>query len=543
MRRAQWQLYPQKLEEDKARYAAGAEGCVAFINEWCDTFDSREAYSGNAAWMPFVMFERQADLIEFVIACLEAQENGLIDKARDTGATWLCCAISIWLWLFFAGTTVGWGSRKEELVDQLGNPKSIFEKIRMLVRRLPGELLPAGFSKECMNFMKIINPENGSVIAGECGDNIGRGDRTLIYFKDESAHYEHPESIEAALMDTTRVQIDISTPHGLGTIFQNKREAGPEWEPGQPIVKGATNVFVLAWNDHPGKTLEWYETRRTRHVNEGTVHLFEQEVNRNPAASLQGVIIPSEWVMACKDAHIRLGFDDSGMWGAAMDVADSGGDRNAIALRKGVILKKVEEWGDRDVGIAARRAIGMCQPCLPLELQYDSVGVGAGVKAETNRLNDQGLLPRGLTLIPWNGGAKVLNGHERLIAGDNESPYVRDFYHNLKAQAWWELRRKCERTYRAIMALEKGEEELTFNPDMMISFDTASIGAAYMRKIEKEMSQPTISKGPSMKLVIDKQPEGVRSPNIADAIVMCYWPYKLPQQTAALVAPMFVYGG
>jgi phage terminase large subunit len=27
-----------------------------------------------------------------------------------------------------------------------------------------------------------------------------------------------------------------------------------------------------------------------------------------------------------------------------------------------------------------------------------------------------------------------------------------------------------------------------------------------------------------MRLVIDKQPEGTRSPNLADAAVMCYWP-------------------
>jgi phage terminase large subunit len=27
-----------------------------------------------------------------------------------------------------------------------------------------------------------------------------------------------------------------------------------------------------------------------------------------------------------------------------------------------------------------------------------------------------------------------------------------------------------------------------------------------------------------MKLVIDKQPEGTRSPNLADAVVMAYWP-------------------
>jgi phage terminase large subunit len=33
-----------------------------------------------------------------------------------------------------------------------------------------------------------------------------------------------------------------------------------------------------------------------------------------------------------------------------------------------------------------------------------------------------------------------------------------------------------------------------------------------------------MSKGTRMRLVIDKQPEGTRSPNLADAVEMAYWP-------------------
>jgi len=45
-----------------------------------------------------------------------------------------------------------------------------------------------------------------------------------------------------------------------------------------------------------------------------------------------------------------------------------------------------------------------------------------------------------------------------------------------------------------------------------------------LRTLQKELSQPTASKGTRMRLVIDKQPEGTRSPNLADAVVMAYWP-------------------
>jgi hypothetical protein len=35
-----------------------------------------------------------------------------------------------------------------------------------------------------------------------------------------------------------------------------------------------------------------------------------------------------------------------------------------------------------------------------IELQYDCIGVGAGVKAESNRLYDEGDMPHGINFIP-----------------------------------------------------------------------------------------------------------------------------------------------
>jgi len=107
-------------------------------------------------------------------------------------------------------------------VDQIGRPDSIFEKIRIFLRYLPRELLPVGFSfKEHVSLMKIINPENGNTIVGEAGEDIGRGGRSLITFKDESGHYEHPELIEASLLANALVQMDISSVpvHSTGTVF------------------------------------------------------------------------------------------------------------------------------------------------------------------------------------------------------------------------------------------------------------------------------------------------------------------------------------
>lgn len=494
---------------------------IEFIEHWVETYDPRNAGKEVPARMPFRLFRRQRDLVEFLLACLKGEENGLIEKCRDMGATWVCAAFSVWLWLYWPGAAVGWGSRKEQLVDKIGDPDSIFEKMRMIVTGLPREMLPEGFARDVhMTYMKIINPENGATITGEAGDNIGRGGRKLIYFKDESAHYERPEKIEAALGDNTRVQIDISSVNGLGNVFHRRREAGAEWTPGSPAHAGLTNVLIMDWRDHPAKTQAWYDRRKAKARADGLLHVFAQEVDRDYGASVEGVVIPADWVKAAIDAHIKLGFDDAGPWIGALDVADGGGDRNALALRRGVVLRSIEEWGERDTGMTARRAVASCEPCAPIELQYDCIGVGSGVKAETNRLNDEDLMPDGVHLVPWDAGAGVIDPNGHVEPGDEDTPLNKDFYTNLKAQGWWQLRRRFERTYRAL-----NEPGFTWAPEDLISLPS---DLPLLRQVEKELSQPTAGKGARMRLIIDKTPEGTRSPNLADAIMMSFWPMPAP---------------
>lgn len=485
-----------------------------FINHWCWTYDPRNAAIGRPAWMPFLLFERQEQFIDWLLLCIENEVSGLTEKSRDMGATWLACAFSVYLWLYVPGAAVGWGSRKEDLVDRLGVIDSIFEKVRTIIRRLPKAFWPDGFNDDCLTFMRCINPENGNAIIGEAGDNIGRGGRTLIYFKDESAHYAHPEAVEAALSDNTRVQIDISSVNGLGNVFHRSRESGKDWLVGEQLERGRTSVFVMDWRDHPGKDAAWYEERRKSFEDRGLPHIFAQEVDRDYAAAVEGIIIPALWVKSAIDAHIKLGFSDNGGWCGALDVADGGGDVNALAKRKGVILKSAESWGAVDTGVTARRAVAECEG-IDIELQYDSIGVGAGVKAETNRLEEEGLLPPRLKLIPWNAGASVLNPDKPLLEDDFNSPLNKDFFKNLKAQAWWMLRMRFERTHRAVT------EGILYDPDELISLPS---DLPNLRQIEKELSQPTASRDPSMKLIVNKTPDGTRSPNLADSIVMAYHP-------------------
>lgn len=495
-----------------------------FIDHWLDTWDPRNAAIGRPVRMPFRMFQRQWDLIAFLEACQKGQAAGLISKARDMGATWGCVGYSVHQWLFVPGCDIGWGSRKQELVDRLGDPSSIFEKLRRTTLGLPPEFQPVGLSiKEHLLFMRMLNPENGNTIIGEIGDNIGRGGRTSMYFKDESAHYERPELVEAALNDNTRVQIDLSSVNGPGTVFDRKEQAGVHWEPGQPVERRRANVFVMEWFHHPEKTQEWYDDREALAIANGLEHIHRQEVDRNPLAAVVGTIIPAKWVNSCVDADKVLGFDDTGRWCAALDVADGGIDANAWGSRKGVCLKQVERWAEVDTGKTTRRAADLCEPLARtgrLDQQYDCIGVGAGVKAEANRLKDEGLLPR-VHFVPWNAGAKVVNPDDHIIKSDRTSPLNKDYFSNFKAQAWSDLAMRIERTHRAVT------EGISYPPEDLISIPST---LPLLGDLKRELSQAVWTRDSRLRRLVDKTPEGMRSPNLADMVVMLYFPANAGQR-------------
>lgn len=536
----------KKLNGDSKLLAASktyyASRPAEFIMDWMDTYDPRKT---SQKWMPFVFFEKQMQLVEFFESLDHDQESGLIEKCRDMGATWVACAYSVWRWLFIPNDAIGWGSRKESLVDKLGDADSIFEKMRLLINRLPKCFLPKDFNvARHATYMKLKNPENGSIISGEAGDNIGRGGRKSLYFKDEAAHYERPEKIEAALGDNTNVQIDISSVNGLGNVFHRRAEHAILWEPGKSFARGFVRKFIMDWRDHPAKTQEWYNARKAKYEREGMNHVFAQEVDRNYSAAVSNVIIPYEWITSSIDAHLKVSYlkieyerrlrekGALGQWVAGLDVGDSqDGDRNALSLREWIIWRNVEEWVARDTGVTARMAIERCQPYAGnIEVMYDCIGVGAGVKTEYNRLtlDDKVIDPRMVPFVPWNAGAEVLRKFDRVIPDDDESPLNKDFYDNMKAQAWWALRTRFFKTFKAVT------EGVVYPTDDLISLDSSM---SLLHSLMKELSQPTRGTSGRLKMIVDKKPDGTKSPNLADSGVQAFFP--IPSSTHHAVVGMY----
>jgi hypothetical protein len=856
---------PAMVESAKAYYSSRPG---AFIMDWMDTYNPKKSPDHSdptlrgSKWVPFIFFWKQKEFIEFLHECRTDGESGLVEKCRDAGATWLACGYSIWSWLFIKQDAIGWGSRKENLVDTLGDADSIFEKMRLIVQRLPECFIPKGFvAKKHATYMKLINPENGSVITGESGDNIGRGGRKSIYLKDEaqpldakiltpsgwstmaemkigdkvigvdgnsttvtninnvgiapvyrinfsdgtftecsenhlwtveqkigakqvktlrtseliknyryispkgqvqykyriptvkpinfnpqenlplhpwivgaligdggvgsgcinfttadaenivrfasycpegtkvsfdkryawrftdsgnrynksskaknavkaagiygcvshekfipdlykfasvenrlhllqglmdtdgsasggvasfhtcseklakdvqfivqslggtasinikpdhrgfrdmyvlhislpgmnvfaltrkteqlrvrkhpndktiiniqyirddfvkcitvdnsdglyltdncivthnSAHYARPELIEAALGDNTNTQIDISSVNGLGNVFHRRRENGLDWSPGCQIEKGFIRVFIIDWRDHPEKTQLWYDTRKARHVREGLQHIFAQEVDRDYSASVANTVIDYEWIQAALDAHKNIPWLkpsdlDNLVWSAGLDVADEGLDRNALVKLEGFIARYAKEWGERDPGVSTRNVVAECRQHKGLKLQYDSIGVGAAVKSEYNRLVDEKIVEPGLLqFVSWNAGAAVLNPYYHLIENDPEAPTNGEFFDNFKAQAWWSVRTRFYKTWNAV------KNGVVYKPDEIISLDSQM---PLVYKLMKELAQPTVGRSAkSLKLIVNKKPNGSVSPNLADGFVMAAFP-------------------
>ena len=361
---------PGALDQLKAHYAENAHD---FINHWLVTVDPRNPEIGLPARIPLLMFQRQDEFITWVYERWAGRENGVCDKSRDSGMTWLCVGFAVWMWLFVPGATVGFGSRKEEYVDDSADPKSIFWKIRTAIAALPAEFKPIGYvERKHAPFMQVSNPENGAIIVGEAGDNIGRGNRTSIYFVDEAAFIERAEKIDAALSETTNCRIDISTPNGVGNPFWEKRHSG------------RVPVFTFHWKDDPRKGPEWYAKKKA------TLRpsVVAQEIDIDYEASIDNQAVEL-WLVNRAMQTDKTAVSTEGKMFLGVDVARFGKNKSVVSIRKNraVIYKEsrgkidtedvagwVKSIVDRYGGI--RKFGALC---------IDDIGVGGGVTDKLKR--------------------------------------------------------------------------------------------------------------------------------------------------------------
>ena len=228
------------------------------------------------------------------------------------------------------------------------------------------------------------------------------------------------------------------------------------------------------------------------------------------------VVVPAAWLEAAIGLAEDLGIEVTGQMYSALDVAgaEEGGDENAQAIRKGIELRSLDKWNGYDTAATTHKAVKAAYEANCPVLFYDSVAVGEGVTGEWASMGRRGERPKGITLTAWNGGAGVLWPDKRLDPRNPKSPTNKDQYANLKAQAWFAFRARCENAWKA----RNGRE---YDPDNLVSIPR---DLPYIRQLFDEMTQAHQNYSKRGLTMVDKQPDGAKSPNLADAVVMAYFP-------------------
>lgn len=492
--------HPEQLPALKTYYR---DHVAQFITDWGITTDPRNVDIGLPAAIPFVLFPRQEEWIAWFFRRWKGRDPGMTEKSRESGLSWLAIATACSVCLFNRGVAVGFGSRKQEYVDQLGSPKSLLEKARIFMQNLPAEFTGGWERGRHAPQMRIMFPGTDSFIGGEIGDEIGRGDRTSFYFVDEAAFLEHPETVDSSLSQTTRCRIDISTPNGMANTFAQRRFSD--------AYNGTDRLFTFHWRDDPRKDEAWYKSE----CGKWSEQVIAQEIDINHAASVEGVVIPSAWIQAAIGADVKLGIEVTGDDFAALDVADEGRDKNALAGRHGVKLNHLKSWSGAGSTMfkTVVRAFGLLDEWGHSTFDYDADGLGAGVRGDAEQINiarDKEMIAK-IQDTPFRGSGAVHQPDSEMVKKRKN----KDYFQNLKAQSWWALRIRFEKTYMAVV------EGQPYDVDDLIVIDPA---LPELTPLTMELSQPTWEKNLAGKIVIVKTPDGALSPNLGDAVMILYNP-------------------
>ena len=229
-----------------------------------------------------------------------------------------------------------------------------------------------------------------------------------------------------------------------------------------------------------------------------------------PYDSDDGAVIKRAWIQSAIDAHLSIEADWTGRKAVGYDVADDGEDKNADAGMDGSILCLLDEWkgGEDELRESAARTKQNAEKISADVIGYDSIGVGAGTGSHLNSMGWR-------RHYKFNAGAKVERPEKNY--GDTKIKN-KDFFANLKAQAWWLLADRFRNTH---LAVTKGQK---FGAGDMISIDSSRIDAQLLERLAIELSTPLRDYDNTGKVKVESKKDlakrEVKSPNLADAVVI-----------------------
>lgn len=231
-----------------------------------------------------------------------------------------------------------------------------------------------------------------------------------------------------------------------------------------------------------------------------------------PVADSEHAFIKPRWIEAAIDAHKRIdGFIVAGKRKAGFDIADEGEDDCAIVARHGSLVHDCIVWSGKgqDIIMSSDKSYNYCIANNIDDLIYDSIGMGAGVKANYRHK------PSKVNTIGFNAGSGVYKPDQLFT----DKKTNKDMFANLKAQTWYLLRERFYKTWRAI---EYGDK---YKVDELISLSGDIKAIEYL---QAELSRPQIEYDSNGRIKVESKKDmskrGIPSPNRADALVMSFSP-------------------
>lgn len=517
---------PKAIEVELSICADPDEGFLYWLKWYGWTYDPRNPleHPPIPAYLPFDLCPRQVDLYKWIEYILSVRQDGAVKKSRGVGFTWLTGAFAWWKWRFAPGFKSTFASRNATEVDQIGNPDSIMERIRMIYRKLPKWMLPKDFNPFLHDKQRLlVNPENGNTIRGEGGDEIGRGGRSTLVILDEASRLEHADQIEAATSATSDARIWGSSinPRNENNYFARKYNSLP-----------AKRVFRFHYSEHP----IWTPGKIARKKMDMSDETWASEFEIDDSYIVEDICIPGAWVQSAQkilplliEAGIRVQPAPEGKAGG-----DVGGGKAAsvVIARFGPIIVKPKAWLEPDTIDTALKMLDYCADTrldprddqfIPRVkyLRYDVVAIGQGVAATMKRNPRPGLIVTGVNTGNPASDVKWPDGF-----------YAHEKFYNTKAEGWWTAREGFHKTHEMYnWLLNQKEPDVTRHlsgakqhPVDELRILPNDPKDPHLQKLVNQLSQPKWQRRENGKIIIESKESlakrGVASPDYADAYVL-----------------------
>jgi len=219
-----------------------------WINTFVFTYDPRRVPFSTV--VPFDTYDFQDVAIDELKQAIELGYDGLIDKSRTMGVSWICLTVFTWFWMFKDYASFRMLSRNEDLVDKTDDPDCLFWKVLFILEHLPSFLRPP---KNYIH-LSILNEDNRSTVTGcTTTSDAARGGRCTALFADEFAAVPDGDGIEKATQAVTKCRIFNSTHQGANTAFYR-------------LTQGSIKKLVLHWSLHPLYNKGLYYSDKTGRV-------------------------------------------------------------------------------------------------------------------------------------------------------------------------------------------------------------------------------------------------------------------------------------